>query len=116
MCVSVQVNSTPALPAPTVLSPQQRSPHSTGDSCRRKGPSRLERERRRRIKFNQIKTASKELHTQQTGEGGSSLSSNSTVSAPGISKNVEYSQARTHTHARAHTHTHTKLGMVVYYW
>ena len=116
MCVSVQVNSTPALPAPTVLSPQQRSPHSTGDSCRRKGPSRLERERRRRIKFNQIKTASKELHTQQTGEGGSSLSSNSTVSAPGISKNVEYSQARTHTRARAHTHTHTKLGMVVYYW
>ena len=83
------------MPAPTVLGPQQRSPHSTGDSCRRKGPSRLERERRRRIKFNQIKTASEELHTGQTGDGDSTPNSNSAVAAPGISKNVENSQART---------------------
>ena len=81
--------------APTVLGPQQRSQHSTGDSCRRKGPSRLERERRRRIKFNQIKIASKELHTEQTGDGDSTPNSNSAVAATGISKNVEHSQART---------------------
>lgn len=46
-------------------------------------------------KFIQIKIASKELHTEQTEEGGSTPNSNIAVAATGISKNVEHSQART---------------------